>query len=72
MRNKMPIFKTDDPIRDFENHDAWQERELKKRPVCEKCKEPITDDYMYEIDDLKLCSDCFTEYCDKHFKVSID
>ena len=67
----MPMFYSDDPIRDFERHDAWQEDELKKRPVCEVCDKPITDDHYYDIFDQKVCSDCLKEYCNENFKVSI-
>lgn len=68
----MMIFRTDNPIRDFERYDAYQAEELKKRPVCEYCGEPITDDHYYEIFEEKVCSDCLKEYCDRNFKVSID
>lgn len=65
------MFRTDDPVRDFEMYDAYQERELKKRPVCECCGEPITDDHYYDIFDQKVCSDCLKEYCNENFKVNI-
>lgn len=67
----MMIFRTDDPERDFAMHEAWQEEELKKRPVCEVCGEPIVDDHYYDMFDQKVCSDCLKEYCDENFKVSI-
>ena len=66
------IFRTDNPIRDFEMHEAYQEEQLKKRPVCEHCGEPITDDYYYKIDDCRVCSDCLKDYCNENFKKSID
>lgn len=66
------MFYSDNPEMDFIRYDAHQERELKKRPVCEKCKEPITDDYLYEIDELTLCSECFTKYCKDNFRRSIN
>ena len=65
------MFRTDDPIRDFERYDAYQVEELKKRPVCEVCGEPIVDDYYYDIFDQKVCSDCLKEYCNENFKVNI-
>jgi len=65
------IFRTDDPTRDFERYDAWQAEELKKRPVCEHCGEPITDDHYYNLFDCRVCPDCLKEYCNENFKVSI-
>lgn len=67
----MPVFYSDDPLRDFAMHEAWQEEELKKRPVCERCKEHIADDHYYKIDDCVVCSDCLKAYCNENFKVSI-
>ena len=41
---------TDDPIFDFELHEAQRERRLDKFPVCAHCDEPITDDHLFDID----------------------
>lgn len=66
------MFYTDDPIRDFERHDANREAELKKRPVCEHCGEHITDDCFYKINDCKVCFECLVSFCDDNCKVNID
>lgn len=66
------MFRTDNPIRDFEMHEAYQAEILKKQPVCEVCGEPITDDYYYKIDDCVVCSDCLKDYCNENFKRSVD
>ena len=65
------IFRTDDPIRDFEMHEAYQAEILKKRPVCEVCGEPILDNHYYDMFDCKVCSECLVEYCNENFKVNI-
>lgn len=52
---------TDDPIADYDRHDAEQARQLAKLPRCSECDEPITDDYLYEINDELICPDCLKE-----------
>ena len=32
-----------------------------KLPKCDDCGEPITDDYLYEIDGEILCEECFND-----------
>lgn len=51
-------FYTDNPIKDFERHDAEQERELDKLPKCAECDHPIQDDECYEIGDELICHEC--------------
>ena len=52
---------TDDPIADFERHDAEQQAELDKLPRCSICDVPIQDDYYYEINDECICEDCLND-----------
>lgn len=52
------MFYTDDPGLDFLRHDAEQERELKKLPVCADCGEPVQDDHYYDINGEVICPDC--------------
>jgi hypothetical protein len=59
------MFYTNDPINDFANHCADQERELLKRPVCVCCSERIADEYCYEINGELICFDCV----ENHFKI---
>ena len=58
---------TDDPIRDFEKHDAEQERWLQSRPVCSECGEHIQDEELFDIDGDLVCEECLTDYMKKHY-----
>lgn len=62
------MYKTDDPIADYDRWDAEQARWRERLPECEMCGERIEDDYAYDIDGSIICPDCM----DKHFKKSID
>ena len=42
----------------WEAHDAEQQAWLNRRPKCEKCGEPIQDDYLYDLDGIILCEEC--------------
>ena len=64
------MFYTDDPIRDFERHDAELQRKIDRSPKCEHCGEHVYgEDYYYEINDDVVCFYCLRDYCEKHFKV---
>lgn len=45
----------------FAQHDAEQERELDRLPVCEYCEEPIQDEYAYYIEGAWYCENCMKE-----------
>ena len=45
----------------YERHEAEQEAWLKKRPICEKCGEPIQDDYLFDVDGDLYCEDCMKD-----------
>lgn len=45
----------------WETHDAEQEEELRKRPVCDACGEYIQDDHCYKIGHEVFCEDCMKE-----------
>lgn len=50
-------------VQEHERHEQWQERQLKKRPVCDICGEPIQDDHYYECEtNFVYCHDCFEEW----------
>lgn len=49
---------TDDPIRDFEMHDAEQTRRLERLPVCVECGEHIQSEEYYMINDEPMCREC--------------
>ena len=52
------MFYTDDPLNDFANWDAEQQRRLDKLPKCSECGEPIQTEECYEINDELICPDC--------------
>lgn len=49
---------SDDPIADFMRHDAEMAEELKRRPVCVECDEPIQGEYCFEINGELICKNC--------------
>ena len=52
------MFYSDDPVRDFEQHDREQAKQLERLPVCEICTQPIQDEHLYLINDEFVCPDC--------------
>lgn len=66
------MFRTDDPIADFNRYDAKRERALKKYPKCCWCDEPITDDHFYNVEGNHVHTDCIVDFCDENYRVSTD
>ena len=56
------MYYTDNPINDWNNHCADQERELLKRPQCSCCDERIADDECYYINGEYICESCMDRY----------
>ena len=56
------MYRTDDPIADFNRHDYEQERWLESRPTCYECGEAITEEYAYMIDSNYICHECMEEH----------
>ena len=54
----------------FEMHERQVERRLARLPKCNKCGNPITSEYGYDVDGL-WCEDCFEEY-KKDIRVDMD
>jgi formylmethanofuran dehydrogenase subunit E len=52
---------TDDPERDAAMYDMERQRELDSLPKCDICGEPITDDFLYDIDGTLVCEKCLNE-----------
>ena len=46
----------------FCRHDAEQEAELARRPLCEYCEEHIQDEYAYYIEGSWFCESCMNEH----------
>jgi len=49
---------TDEPIKDFNAHEAMQKALLEKMPKCDFCGEHITDDYYYDMNGEIYCERC--------------
>lgn len=49
---------TDDPIRDFERHDAEQNKWLESLPRCCKCNARIEEDDLFDVYGELYCWDC--------------
>ena len=51
-----------------DNYDAWKEhdrrqsRALRRRPLCERCGEPIQSEECYEINGELICLDCMKDF----------
>lgn len=52
---KMPILDNSDL---FEQHDAEQEQQLRRLPVCIYCKHPIQQEKAVCVDGCWVCEDC--------------
>lgn len=64
---------TDDPVRDFMEHDYEVEHLLSTLPICDACCEPIQDEAYYQPEpDLKLCKRCWDEYVKMNIKKWIE
>ena len=61
------MYYTDDPINDWNNHCAEQERELGRLPICRWCKRRIEDDYLFEINGDLIHQSCFEK---QHLKLT--
>ena len=53
---------SDDPLMDFERWDAEQYDELKERPRCSQCDEPIQEDSAFRINDELICEECMEQF----------
>ena len=49
---------TDDPVADFRRHDAKQQAELDRLPLCSECDNPIQIETCYEINGELICEEC--------------
>lgn len=60
-------FRSDDPGRDFDRWDAYQNSLSEELPECDHCHKKIREDY-YDIDGYLICPDCL----ERHFKRTIE
>lgn len=54
------MFRTDDPVRDFDRYDMAMAQREAKLPVCDKCHKRINDDF-FNIGGEILCEDCMRD-----------
>ena len=55
------MFYSDDPIADFERHDAQKEEELQNLPVCTCCEKPIQQERAVRINGDWYCDECLDD-----------
>lgn len=56
----MSIFRSNDPIADFQRRERERQEWEDSLPCCDRCKEKI-DDYVYDIDGEILCIQCMID-----------
>lgn len=55
------MYRTDDPLADFERWDAERQAWLNSLPKCECCGEPIQQEKAVCIDGIYYCDECLDE-----------
>ena len=58
----MRIYRSDDPIRDFNRYEADRDKWLAERPECADCGEHIQDAKAYYINGEWICKRCMSTY----------
>ena len=61
----MGIFRSDDPVADFNRHEANERAWLAKRPICEYCREHIQNRKLIDYDGVLYHRSCFLEQFEK-------
>lgn len=54
----MSIYRSDDPMADFDRWEAAQNKRLAKCPICSECDQPIQDEKCYCFNGELICEDC--------------
>ena len=62
------MWRTDDPLEDFNRKDAEYAEELEKLPTCEYCGHKIEDEYLFDVEGTIICEECMK----KHFRKSVE
>lgn len=52
------MFRTDDPVADYDSYDDYNYKQRLKLPVCGWCGEHCDSDYAYQIEGDIVCDDC--------------
>ena len=52
------LFRTDDPVLDFDRYDMELERRRARRPICERCGEHIQSENLWDINGTLYCPEC--------------
>jgi hypothetical protein len=52
------MYRTDDPVADWDAHCAEQERQAAKLPHCSECEHPITTEMCFSINGELICENC--------------
>ena len=54
----MPLFYSDDPVRDEERYTHYLDKQRDGRPECDECGYPIEDDEALHWRGFWLCGEC--------------
>lgn len=52
------MYRTDDPLADFDSYEWKCERKLHRRPKCDICGEYIQGDYLFDMGGELHCEEC--------------
>ena len=56
------FFYSDDPVRDWDRYDRYQQRKLDGMPVCCECKHPIQGVVINTDFGETVCEECFDTF----------
>lgn len=58
----MNMYRTDDPIADFNRHETEQQKWLNKLPECDCCCEPIQSEHCFVLHGEIYCEECMENF----------
>lgn len=61
------MFRTDDPLMDFDRWERQKEQQAASLPECDHCEKPI-DDYYWNINGEIFCEGCLNE----NFRMAVE
>lgn len=56
------MFYSDNPLADFERHDAEQQKQLEQLPICADCGHYIQQETAVYINGEYICDSCLDSY----------